>query len=279
MKRSVDSYLSTTTQPYIPQGSSRIEQLPLELPLQIFSHLSQEMLRQISSVSKTFYKIASDDSLWEPIAKRILIQEELDTKSSETSYKDFCLNMLIPTQMQLAPTITLLPRNPEFVDKIKQMQLPNYKLLTPRELATVFDETNLSDLIEEVNKSERVDIRYAAVQNYGNKKYHFINCTDEVLSITAKGNLYINNHNMLAWMGGINYAQIFIYSSNDILHIYYTKEYDLMPEVYYMPIYVYKCKPNTKAGPGCFQIKELFASSEDEDSLSSNDVNGSDEEI
>jgi hypothetical protein len=261
MKRSVDSYLSVTiNEPYVGQGSSCIEQLPLEVSLQIFSHLSETLLRQLSSVSKTIYKLTSDDTLWTPIAQNILLSEELKSKLPNTSYKDYCLNMLIPIQMHATPSIILQPRNPEFVDKIKQLQLPNFKLLTPLELATVFEETNLSDLITEVNKSDPIGIRNAAEQKHGQKKYHFINCTDEVITINSKGYLCINNQDMLCWMGGSNYVQFFIYTLEDILYIYYTKE------DYLMPIYIHKCIPDQKAGPGHFQIME-----EEEERVDSSD--------
>ena len=212
MKTSLDTFLSLTALGhalYPPpslsanQGAASVNfiDLPEDAILQIFANLPTSTLRQLCLVSKKFTLLATSDVLWQTIAESILFSEEIATKSQHMTYKDFCKVSLSITKVDNIITgpshsyQVLKPRDPAFVNRVKQMQLPNYKILTPSETVALCQNNDTISLIQVAGDciDGYFDFHHAAHQQVGDYKFVFLNCTEYVISFNSDFFMLINN--------------------------------------------------------------------------------------
>ena len=213
MKTSFDSFLSITspgkdTIATTPASTSQeatdaniLTILPEDVLLRIFAFLSESMLRKISLVSKNFAELAGKDVLWQFIAESILFSYEIKAKSEIISYKNFCRDRLSIiklthfTRNNRAIYHSLKSRDPAFVYKIKQMQLPNYKILTPTETQGLCQKEDTRKFLWaawEYAPHAYFLFHHVAHQQVGDITFYFLNCTHYVISFNSDGLMLIN---------------------------------------------------------------------------------------
>jgi F-box associated protein len=241
MIRSADNFLyspndGTTLNSNLTSGegsqanSNNIKSLPDELILSIFTTLSAATLRQISLVCKLFEINAKKDILWQNIAEAILFPHEIESKPKDRSYKDYCKDWLRITNIGFPllkpPRHTLAPRDPDFLNRVKLMKLPNYKLLSPSETRALIKENETSQLIEAVCKDcpyVFLSLHHAAQQQTGKITFNFLNCTPYVISFNSEQKMLINNK-LTARKFTPNDFQFIILISAKFLHIYTSRK-------------------------------------------------------
>ena len=106
--------------------------------------------------------------------------------------------------------------------KIKQMQLPRYKILTPTETKALCQRKDTASLIQavcfDVDKPS-FDFHHAACQQLGDTKYEFLNCTDHVISFCSEGFLMIDNKSTTVTLTRID-CQFLIYADQEKIWFY-----------------------------------------------------------
>jgi hypothetical protein len=245
MKTSFDSFCSVTQNPLAEiQKSNLFTILPEEVILNIFSFLSESMLREIGSVSKAFSVLASDNALWKSIANSILLRSEIEAK--DMPFKDLCKDYMTPLKIPNDDNLAhiLLPRNPKFMSKVKDMQLLNYKILSSSEAKDLLNKKDTKQLIQAIwnDISDKNFIFFHVVQQQvGDNKFDIINCTNYVVSVNSERKLMINNKLtsipfmqndcqilIHLYLGGINFFKSIIGANN--IDGFYCAECDLKDE-------------------------------------------------
>lgn len=248
MKRSADSFLASTNNGYTPytsvvtghnvnNGTNLLMIVPEDVFIRIFSTFSITTLRQLSLVCKTFEVYAKKDILWQRMAEAVLFPHEIESKPKEIGYKEHCKTWLSLTDLgrivhshdcfdkPREPDI-LEPRDPKFINFLKQIQLPDYKLLSPSEAQALMDMKDSKKLVEAVwNDIPRLRLRYnhIAQQQVGTIKINFLNCTPWVISFNSERKMQIiDSVTQIGWPPAD--GQLLIYFSLDtfILRIYYS---------------------------------------------------------
>ena len=165
--------------------------LPEDVINSIFSLLTESTLRQLSLVCKTFEKYAQSDILWQNIANNLLFPNE--TKPEKLSWKEFCRDFLSLYKVckgvsRSRKYHTFKPRDMHLVERIKQLNLPDFRLLSYPASKSLFQEKDTLELIQ-VSARELNIIRYSfkhvAQQQVGKIQFDFFNCTDLVISFAG----------------------------------------------------------------------------------------------
>jgi F-box associated protein len=227
MYNSLTSCQSKSTQPFISEAPLQtFDVLPDDTIVQIFKILSLSTLRQLSPVCKRFKLLTECDPLWQDFAHRLLFPNDLASKLPGTTYQDYCkmlltfkhkINDLYQTE-NLKKTIEIHLRDFAFVDRLKQMKLSNYQLLTAPEIKTLIEQNDTQKMLFSV-PTEHFHFHHVAQQTVGKVKFDFLNCTDHVISFDPDRKLMINNHLTARTFTEID-CQLIIFISDDYLHIY-----------------------------------------------------------
>ena len=197
MKRSVDSIHDATLVDYVnstivcnSEDKMILSTLPEDVIISIFSLLSESTLRQLSSVCKIFKKCAQSDILWQNIATNFLISHVI--KPQNLAWKEFCRDFLSPSKIYKASTSrkyhTFRLRDLLLVERIKQLNLPDFRLLNYSEAKSLFQKECTLKLIQvtaKVLKIQYFAFRHVAQQKVGEIQFDFFNCTDLVISFAG----------------------------------------------------------------------------------------------
>ena len=148
-------------------------------------------------------KLDNSDVVWQQLANHFWSSDKLSAKSQQTTAKGFCQDIfkdlfskyehddfgLISqddclqtfNEMMRPSDSYLKPRDPTFINTVKHMQLPKYKILTGSETVALCHKEDTASLIHAVvldtSKSE-FDFHHAAHQQVSDTKFDFLNCTD-----------------------------------------------------------------------------------------------------
>ncbi len=199
MKTTLDNFLAMTSHEDHYEINT-ISTIPDDAIITIFAHLAHPDLCRLCLVSKHFQQLASSDILWQNIADSILFSQALAAKSTDISYKDFCKEYLSVTPLAFTgtsiPSLKLQPRNADFIQRVKNMQLPDYQLLSPTQTAELIQKEDTRKFISAIaadTHTEYLIIHHAAQQQIGDLKLDFLNCTDYVVSLSSDREMMINN--------------------------------------------------------------------------------------
>ncbi len=184
------------------QEESAFTSLPEDLILRIFSSLSLDTLKKLPLVCKTFnLHVNNDPIIWQSVYKILFCPNDIGLKPVEIPFSKYCQSTLVKTEVgnekleHLNPFI-LAPRDPNFVKQIQNMQLPDYKLLTPLEVKSLMLESDTIGLMSHSQFPQREysnTIYHMVRQKINNKIYEFFNYTDYVVSIDSSFKLKINS--------------------------------------------------------------------------------------
>jgi hypothetical protein len=189
-------------------------------------------------------KLDNSDVVWQPLAKSLSSTDYLLAKPQPQTHKDFCQEIfkdifskhenddfgLISkddclqtfNEMMRPSDSYLKPRDPTFINKVKQMQLPEYKILTASQTVALCHKEDTASLIHavvlDVSKSD-FDFHHAAHQQVGDTKFDFLNCTDYVISFNSDHFLMINNKLTKIHFTSTD-CQLLIYADNENLWFY-----------------------------------------------------------
>lgn len=188
----------------VAAGINSIAVLPDEVMLNIFSFLQPSALLQFSSVSKTFDRLAKDNFLWHTIAISILFPKELAAKHSDMLYKDFCKEFKSITKVitlstndsEPPTTLFLKPRDSEFVGKVKAMQLPQIKILSPSETMAICQKDNIPNMFLNalsIIPHKSLTLNHAAQQQLGKATLDLINCTEHIIHFLSDTKILMDN--------------------------------------------------------------------------------------
>lgn len=221
MKRSADNFLTLTNNGYTPNtglitgndlnnGSNLLVTVPEEVFICIFS-------------TEVY---AKKDILWQGIAEAILFLYEIESKPKERGYKEHCKALLSLTD--LGPIVPshhcfLKPRDPDFINSLKQMKLPDYKILSPSETWALIEMKDSKQLIEAVlnNISEHdFSFHHVAQQQVGTIKFDMFNCTPYVISLNSERKMLINNKLTSLDLTPVACQLLILFSDDNTLRIY-----------------------------------------------------------
>jgi F-box associated protein len=214
-------------------------------PLEIAAKSKDISFKDFCKESLCLAKLDNSEIVWQRFVKGFSPSEILSTKSQHTTYKvfyqeifkDIFSNMLehddfgliskddclpIFNKMMSFSDSYLKPRDPTFMNTVKQMQLSKYKILTASETIALCHKDDTASLIHavglDVSKSY-FDFHHAAHQNVGDTKFDFLNCTDYVISLNSDSFLMINNKLTKIHFNSAD-CQLLIYADGEYLWFY-----------------------------------------------------------
>jgi F-box associated protein len=233
MKRCIDSCLPQTIPSYYSNTCNyTLVTLPEDLLQRIFALLSRTTLSHLSLVSKYIEILTKTDPVWRQFADTLLFPQEIMSKPPNTTYKDYCRDLLslkpIGTEIYSHLKIGLKLRDPALVEQIKQIRPPNFKLLNASETRDLISQKDTINLLniglqnELLKKYKDLNsclfLHSAAKQQVGEVKYEVLNFTDYMISFDEDHKLLIDDRSMTLQYS--DDCQFLIWMSDTDLHIF-----------------------------------------------------------
>ncbi len=222
MKTTLDNFLAMTSHKDHYEINT-INTLPQDAIITIFAHLAHLDLCRLCLVTKKFQQLASSDILWQNIADSILLSEAVAAKSTDISYKDFCIEYLKETFLAKIKrpnvTLKLLPRNADFIQRLKTMKLIGYQLLPPNQTSELIQKEDTRKLLRAIAAYQALGsiiFHHVAQQQVEDVHFDFFNCTDYIVSFNSDCKMLINNKlTQVAFTP--NNRQLFIIKEEDMI--------------------------------------------------------------